>query len=95
MIKVEVTYLLKPGRRDAFYGAIVAQGIDKAAQNEAGNRRYEFAVPANEPDKLYLHELWEDEEALKAHAQMPHYQALALLKEQYVLETLIEKEMQA
>lgn len=91
MIKVEVKYILKPSQRDAFYGAIVSQGIDKAAQAEDGNLRYDFDIP-DEADILYLHELWRDGEALSAHGTMPHYKALAELKAQYVLETLIEKE---
>lgn len=91
MIKVEVKYILKPGQRDAFYNAIIAQGIDKAAQNEDGNIKYEFDIP-EEKDILYLHELWRDNAALTAHSQMPHYKALGTLKEKYVIETVIDKE---
>lgn len=92
MIKVEVKYILKQGQRDAFYNAIVEQGIDVAAKNEAGNIKYDFDIPANEPDVLYLHELWQDSDALALHGQVEHYKALALLKEKYVLDTIIEKE---
>lgn len=91
MIKVEVKYILKPSQRENFYNAIVSQGIDRAAKNENGNVRYDFEIP-EEADILYLHELWRDEESLSAHAQMPHYKALALLKAEYVEQTLIEKE---
>lgn len=90
-IKVEVKYVLKQNQRDNFYGAIVKQGIDVAAQNENGNIKYDFEIPANEKDILYLHEIWADAESLKAHGEMPHYKALALLKAEYVEETIIDK----
>lgn len=90
MIKVEVKYILKPGQRDGFYDSIISQGIDKASQNEDGNLKYDFEI-TDEKDILYLHELWRDAEALSNHSQAPHYQELAKLKAEYVLETLIEK----
>ena len=92
MIKVEVKYILKPDRRDNFYNAIVSAGIDLAAKNEEGNLRYDFEIPENEKDILYLHELWENAEVLAAHAEMPHYAALGELKAKYVIDTIIEKE---
>lgn len=91
MIKDEVKYILKQGQRDAFYNAIVEQGIDVAAENEDGNIKYDFDIPVDERDVLYLHEMWKDAEALTLHGQMEHYKALALLKEKYVLDTIIEK----
>ena len=90
MIKLEVRYILKKDMREAFYNGILSQGIDKDARAEDGNLRYDFEIPA-ESDALLLHELWENQEALDRHAEMPHYKALALLKEKYVLETLIDK----
>ena len=91
MIKVEVKYILKPDQRDAFLGAIIAQGIDRASKNENGNICYDFEVP-NEKDVLYLHELWANQNALSSHAEQEHYKALAELKAKYVEETIIEKE---
>ncbi|MCR5207272.1 MAG: GNAT family N-acetyltransferase [Eubacterium sp.] len=92
MITVEVKYIMKPGQRDNFYNAIISQGIDRAAKDENGNLRYDFEIPENEEDILYLHELWRDGEALDAHARMPHYKALGRLKAEYVKETIIKKE---
>ena len=91
MIKVEVKYLLKTGQRNNFYNAIVKKGIDVAAKNEEGNVKYDFDIPTNESDVLYLYELWQDEDALTAHAQMEHYKFLGALKEMYVIETILDK----
>lgn len=91
MIKVEVKYILKHGQRDNFYNAIVEQGTDVDAKNEAGNINYDFDIPVDEPDILYLHEIWKDAEALTLHGQMEHYKSLVVLKEKYVLDTTIEK----
>ena len=93
MIKVEVKYILKSGQRDAFYNAIISQGIDIAAKNEDGNIKYDFEI-SKEKDLLFLHEIWRDEDSLSLHGEMPHYKALAALKAQYVEETLIEKSME-
>ncbi|MDO4847958.1 MAG: antibiotic biosynthesis monooxygenase [Clostridiaceae bacterium] len=92
MIKLEVTYVMNPEVRDEFYNAIVEQGIDVAAANEEGNYGYKFEVPARS-ELLLLHELWKDEAALTAHGQMPHFKALAALKEKYGVTTNIEKEI--
>lgn len=92
MIRVEVKYILKSGCREAFYSSIVSQKIDKAAQNEEGNIRYDFEIPDDEPDLLYLHELWKNAEVLEAHSRMSHFKAHAELKAKYVVETVIEKE---
>ena len=92
MIKVEVKYILKPNMREAFYSSIIAQKIYIASKNEKGNQRYDFDIPENEKDILYLHELWENQASLDAHAKTEHYKALAGLKAKYVIETIIEKE---
>jgi quinol monooxygenase YgiN len=91
MIKVEVKYILKSGQRYNFCSAIFVQKIDDSARRESGNLKYDFDIPEDEPDILYLHELWENQQALEAHAKMPHYAALAELKAKYVEETIIDK----
>ena len=90
MIKLEVTYNMKPEVRDEFYNSIVEQGIDVAARNEAGNIKYDFEI-SDDKSVLYLHEIWKDEAALAAHGQMPHFKALAALKEKLGVTTDIEK----
>ncbi len=92
MIKLEVTYVMNPEVRDDFYNSIIEQGIDVAASDEDGNYGYKFEVPADR-GLLLLHELWKDEAALTAHGQMPHFKALAALKEKYGVTTNIEKEI--
>lgn len=92
MIKVEVKYLLKPNQRDVFYNSIVSQKIDISSKNEEGNMKYDFEIPEDEKDILYLHEIWKDNASLKAHSEKEHYKALADLKAKYVIETIIDKE---
>ncbi len=91
MIKVEVKYILKDGQRYDFCSAIFVQKIDVAARKESGNLKYDFDIPAEDENLLYLHELWETQEALDAHAQTEHYKALAELKAKYVEKTIIKK----
>lgn len=52
MIVLNVTYKCKPGRREAFLGMIVAEGIDAACRAEAGNVMYDYYFPTDGGDEL-------------------------------------------
>ena len=91
MIVLNVTYKCRPGLRDAFLEAIRAEGLDAASRAEAGNLKYDYYIPFEDSDDLLLVEKWADEDALKAHAETPHYAALKALKPQYVTETVVER----
>ena len=91
MIVLNVTYKCKPGKRGAFLEAIRREGIDAASRAEAGNLKYDYALPFDGGDELLLIEKWRDEAALKAHAETPHYARLKELKPQYVNETVVER----
>ncbi|MBP3217642.1 MAG: antibiotic biosynthesis monooxygenase [Lachnospiraceae bacterium] len=90
MKAIVVSYECKEGMREAFLNAIKAEGIDEACRAEKGNGRYEYAFAADAPDRLFLFEKWETEEALALHREMPHFKRLGELKNQYVNDTIIE-----
>ncbi len=91
MIVLNVTYKCKSGCRDAFLSRIRERGIDAACRAEDGNLRYDYFIPADGSDDLLLLEKWRDAEALAAHGTQPHMAALKALKQQYVLDTQIER----
>ena len=91
MIVLNVTYLCKPGMRDAFLNAVAAEGIGAASRAEDGNIRYDYYLPAAGGDELLLLEKWRDAAALAAHAVQPHYVRLKELKAEYVADTAIER----
>ena len=67
------------------------EGIDAASRAEAGNLKYDYYIPFAASDDLLLIEKWADEDALKAHAETPHYARLKELKPAYVTDTLVER----
>ena len=89
-LRLQVSYFVKPGLRDEFYEKI--QGIDMMQKSmaEEGCIEYRYEIP-EQKDCLMLYEIWVDEETQKKHLQTAHYQQLAKLKEEYVLETKIER----
>ena len=91
MIVLNVTYRCKPGLRDEFLGRIRAEGINEDSRAETGNIRYDYYLPADGGDELFLLEKWRDADALAEHGTQPHLARLKALKAEYVAETLIER----
>ena len=91
MIVLNVTYKCKPELREAFLERIRKEGIDAASRAETGNLKYDYYIPYDASDDLLLIEKWTDEDALKAHAETPHYARLKELKPAYVTDTLVER----
>ena len=91
MIVLNVTYRCRPGMRDAFLRAIRAEGIDAASLAEDGNLKYDYFIPADGGDDLFLLEKWRDAEALRDHRGQAHFARLGEIKAAYVLDTDIEK----
>ena len=91
MIVLNVTYRCIPGKREGFLEAIRNEGIDRASRNEAGNLKYDYYLPFDGGDDLLLVEKWRDADALKAHAEQPHYAKLKELKPVFVTETRVER----
>jgi quinol monooxygenase YgiN len=91
MIWVDVEYTIKHGKRDEFYSKLLAENIAAASRQEPGNHRYDYSIPMECADKLWLTELWTDAEALKLHGSTEHYGKLTLLKNEYVEHVKISK----
>lgn len=90
---IEVRYKVKPGLRGEFVEKIKAAGIAEASRKESGNGRYEFLIPAGEPNRLVLLEVWNTEADQKAHTKTDHFQAFIELKNQYVTDTQVRTGM--
>lgn len=91
MIVLNVTYKCKADKREAFLGAIQAEGLDQASRNEEGNFKYDYYCPIDGSDDLLLVEKWRDADALKLHTEQPHYKRLGELKGEFVNETVLER----
>jgi len=91
MIVLNVTYKCKAGQKDAFLKKIREEGIDAASRAEAGNGKYDYYLPADGSEELFLLEKWADAAAVEAHKGQAHFARLGELKSAYVEETVIEK----
>lgn len=91
MIVLNVTYKCRPGMREEFLETILREGIDEASRAEAGNLKYDYYLPFDDNGDLLLVEKWRDADALKAHAETPHYAKLRELKPAFVIETAVER----
>lgn len=91
MIVLNVTYKCRQDMRDEFLEAIMTEGIDAASRAEGGNIKYDYYFPADGSDELLLVEKWKDADALKAHAEKPHFKRLGEIKREYVTDTVIER----
>ncbi len=91
MIVLNVTYRCKPGMKEEFLKAIIAEGVDLACRSEAGNIKYDYYLPADGSDEILLVEKWRDSDALAEHGRQPHMARLKALKTEYVTDTRIER----
>jgi quinol monooxygenase YgiN len=91
MIWVDVAYVTKSGKREEFYSKLLQQGIITASRREPGNCRYDYSIPTECNNELYLTEIWTDAAAQKLHSSTEHYRKLALLKNEYVEQVKISK----
>lgn len=77
MLGVNVTYTMKPGKREQFLSEIAAGGIQESIRKESGCIQYDYYLPVEDSEKLFLLEKWTDREAQKVHMTQPHMKKLA------------------
>ena len=90
-ILVNVRYAIKPGKRDEFLEKVIEQEIIRDSRAEPGNFKYEYYMPVDSKNDLFLMEMWVSGEAQTAHGKTEHYQRLQALKREYVTDVTIEK----
>lgn len=90
-ITFNVTYNMKNKKRDEFLAVLDEIGMADKSRLEDGCIMYEYFPSAEDENKLLLVEKWVNPAAQRAHTQMPHFAELGKIKDEYVLDTLIEK----
>ena len=72
MIALIVTINIKPGHKEAFMASMLddARGSNN---DEPGCLRFDVLQDNDNPNRIHLYEVYEDEAALEAHRQAPHY----------------------
>lgn len=72
VLHVELT--LHPDRRDD-YIARARKHRDLVLENEPGCRRFDISVEEDDPNRVRLYEVYDDEAAVDRHMQTPYMQA--------------------
>ena len=72
MIALMVTINIKPGHKEAFMSSMLddARGSNK---DESGCLRFDVLEDNGNPNQIHLYEVYQDEAALDAHRQAPHF----------------------
>lgn len=71
MIVTIVNVWVKPEYREDFIKATIEN--HKNSIQEPGNLRFDFLQSKDDPNYFVLYEVYESEEAAKAHKETPHY----------------------
>lgn len=90
-LTVNLYYTGKNGSARQFAEEMESSGIAAAIRAEAGNERYEYFLPLQDPETVLLIDQWRDQAALDAHHASPMMAQLAALREKYDLHMRVER----
>ena len=91
MLTWNVTYHVKPGKRDAYYAALCELGVRANSYQEEGCLKYDYYFSAEHPDQLLLVETWIEPEFQAAHCQTEMFAKLGALKAEFCDDVTIDK----
>ena len=98
-LTVNLYYTGKNGSAQKFVREMEESGLADKIRQEAGNEKYEYFQPLDDPETILLIDSWTDQAAIDAHHQTPMMQELAKLRDKYDLhmraERFISNEMPA
>ncbi len=75
MFAVTVTFTIAEGQMHAFL-PLINTNARSSVRDEPGCRQFDVCTDPDQPDTVFLYELYDDEAAFEAHQQMPHYKAM-------------------
>ena len=90
-ITMNLRYTGKNGNARKFAEEMIANGTVDAIRAEAGNLRYEYYVPLDDPETVLLIDSWENQAAIDAHHASPMMATIAALREKYDLHMTAER----
>ena len=88
---VNIYYTGENGNARKFAEEMKSSGLVERIRAEAGNLRYEYFLPIDDPETVLLIDAWENEEALDFHHKSPMMKAIAALREKYHLKMRVQK----
>jgi len=90
-ITVNLYYTGTNGSARRFAEEMVSSGTVARIRAEAGNLRYEYFFPMDDPETVLLIDSWADQQAIDAHHASPMMAELAALRDKYDLHMKVER----
>ena len=90
-ITVNLRYTGKAGAARKFAEEMTTSGTVAAIRAEAGNLRYEYYQPLDDPETILLIDSWENQTAIYAHHASSMMATIAALREKYDLHMTVER----
>lgn len=90
-ITLNLYYTGQNGSALRFAEEMVSSGTVKLIREEAGNLRYDYFVPLDNPETVLLIDSWISQEALDAHHSSPMMKKIAELRRKYDLHMRAER----
>ena len=90
-ITVNLYYTGTNGSARRFAEEMVSSGVVARIRAEAGNLRYEYFFPMDDPETILLIDSWADQQAIDAHHASPMMAELAALRDKYDLHMKVER----
>jgi len=81
---LHVMYTTKENKRDEFYELINSLEIPQKSRAEEDNCRYDYFIPYDTKNQIFLVEVWKTKEGFENHKKMPHFLELQALKEDFI-----------
>ena len=94
-ITINIYYKGAEGHARGFAEEMTALGIVEEIRAEAGNLRYEYFFPMEDPETLLLIDSWENQQALDIHHHSPMMAQIIALREKYDLHMTVERYVSA
>ncbi len=91
MITVNIYYTGRGNSARAFAEEMIRSGTVAAIRAEAGNRRYEYFFPMDDPETVLLIDQWDSQAAIDAHHASPMMARIAALREKYDLHMKVQR----
>lgn len=90
-ITMHLYYTGKDGSARKFAEEMEHSGTADLIRAEAGNERYDYFFPMNDPETVLLIDRWKDQASLDVHHASPMMGTVAALREKYDLHMRAER----
>lgn len=90
-LTIHIFYTGTSGSARRFAEEMVTSGLVERVRAEAGNERYDYFFPMDDPETVLLIDSWRDQAALDFHHKSPMMDQIAQLREKYKLRMRVER----